>query len=258
MNQKILLVEDDELSRRMMGLLLSSEGYDFDTASNGVEAVEAVKKQEYDFVLMDLQMPLMNGYDATRNIRSWEMEMGNNRIPIVALTAMLFEEEARQCLNAGMNDCIMKPFNTQELFKLIETYVGNTTLLSKQQSRTVVRRAVDKKLLDIQGALPRFGNDIQQYQELLEEFLDTLPDKIVQLLNSFRSRDYLALSDVAHNLKGVSASLGAMQLSALALQLDRQSRVGDSEQIEETLKEIEGMFNVLQDTAMELLSKFTG
>ena len=102
-NLKLLLVDDDELNRRMMGLLLSGEGYDYETASNGMEAVEAVQTGEIDFVLMDLQMPQMDGYEATSNIRAWETETGHTHIPIIALTAMLFAEETKQCLAAGMH-----------------------------------------------------------------------------------------------------------------------------------------------------------
>ncbi len=118
----ILLVDDDELNRRMLGLLLSKKGYRYDFASNGLEAVEAVQSQSYDIVLMDLRMPIMDGYEATGKIRSWET--GDQHTPIVALTAMLFDDEKNKCLSAGMDDCISKPFDTEMLFQLIESYVN--------------------------------------------------------------------------------------------------------------------------------------
>ena len=119
---KILLVDDDELSRRMMGLLLSEKGYNYDTASNGIEAVNSVQSRSYDMVLMDLQMPLMDGFDATRKIREWEAE--KKHTPIVALTAMLFDNEIQRCLNAGIDECIAKPFDSKTLFQLIDSFVN--------------------------------------------------------------------------------------------------------------------------------------
>lgn len=249
---KILLVDDDDLSRRMMGLLLSEKGYNYGTASNGLEAVEAVQSQLYDIVLMDLQMPVMDGLDATRKIREWET--GEKHIPIVALTAMLFENEVKKCLSAGMDDCIAKPFDTDTLFRLIDTLVDKserpTTFNGVQDSGNVKSLPV----LDVQEALPRFSKDIQVYKEFLREFIDELPDKIKQLRRAYISDDYKALADGAHNLKGISASMGAKQLSSLSQVLDQQSTKGDSLLIQHALEEIEEHYLELQSEAKRVLN----
>jgi len=252
---KILLVDDDYLTQRMMGLLLSNEGYLFDTAYNGVEAVEAVQSQHFDLVLMDLQMPILDGYKATRKIRAWEA--GNSHVPVVALTAMLFDKnEVQLCLDAGMDDCIVKPFSTEQLFQVIDSHIGKLIKSTTTQNMQGMEFEDGNSLLSIQAALPRFGNDIQNYQEFLNEFIQTLPEKMKRFRAMFISGDFQALSDNAHNLKGVSASLGAMQLSVLASKLDQQSRNGESRLIEETLVECDKIVFALQDNAMKILSSY--
>ena len=247
---KILLVDDDFLNQRMMGLLLSNEGFSFETASNGDEAIKAVQTQQFDLVLMDLQMPVLDGYEATRRIRAWEAK--KSHIPIIALTAMLFDEEEIQlCLDAGMDDCITKPFNTMELFQVIGSYVEGSVDLTKNKNKQENNIDEGNPLLDIQSALPRFGNNIRTYQEFLEEFIQTLPDKMKQFWIMFDSGDYQSLSASAHNLKGVSASLGAKRLSESVSKLDKQSRNGQSKLVKKTLRECNTNALNLQDNAMK-------
>ena len=243
---RILLVDDDDLSRRMMGLLLSEKGYNYGAASNGVEAVEAVQSQLYDIVLMDLQMPVMDGFDATRKIREWEA--GEKHVPIVALTAMLFENEIRKCFSAGMDECVAKPFDADTLFHLIETLVKEPKQEQPGPSANTQGNgnAQSSLVLDIQGALPRFSKDMQVYKEFLADFIGELPDKIKKLKNANNSGDFKALADGAHNLKGISASMGAMQLSSFSQILDQQSTKGDPLLIQHALE-------VIDEHVLELL-----
>jgi CheY-like chemotaxis protein len=252
---KILLVDDDDLSQRMMGLLMSEKGYGFDIASNGIEAMEAVKSKAYDLVLMDLQMPVMDGFEATRKIRDWES--GKRHTPIVALTAMLFPDEVEKCLDSGMDDCISKPFNTEVLFRLIESYADaapkTATSTIKQSAETIN----ESSMLDIREALPRFGRDVEIYREFLKEFIESLPLRIGQFRVNYLSGDFKALSDSAHNLKGISASMGAKQLSFLSQKLDRDSQDGNLPVAEQSLKEVEAYVAKFQSEAMDILSGFT-
>lgn len=253
---KILLVDDDELSRRMMGLLLSEKGYNYDTASNGVEALEAVQAKFYSLVLMDIQMPLMDGFEATSKIREWESP--NQHVPIVALTAMLLEDEIRKCLSVGMDDCIAKPFNTEILFNLIENYVNQSNRTDSQKDLHKSAIADKLEMLDIQEALPRFSRDVEIYSDFLNEFIDNLPQRIDQFRTAFLSGDFKKLADSAHNLKGISASMGAKQLSNLSQKLDQKSQDGDPVVIQQALEEIENHIHVFRDEAIGILSGFTG
>ena len=253
---KILLVDDDDLSRRMMALLLSEKGYNYDVASNGIEAIEAVQSQPYDIILMDLQMPIMDGFEATSKIRSWEA--GNHHTPIVALTAMLFDDEIQKCLSVGMDDCISKPFNTELLFQLIESYVGQSKGQAQTKDLQETTGIDEPMMLDIQSALPRFRKDVEIYREFLNEFMDDLPQRINQFRTLFLSGDFKALADSAHNLKGISASMGAKQLSYLSQKLDQKSQDGDRPVIQQALDGIEEHVLALQNEAISILDGFTG
>lgn len=255
---KILLVDDDDLSRRMLSLLISGEGYDYETASNGKEAVEAVQTGKFNFVLMDLQMPYMSGYEATSTIRAWEAETGQKHTPVIALTAMLFKEEKQLCLNAGMDDCVMKPFNTTELFQMIDKYAGGTEIVSVNTAEPDSLITKSANILDVQTALPRFGSDFQVYQEFLNEFLESLPDRMSEMQELFDGKHFKPLTDKAHNLKGVAANMGAMQLSSLALKLEELSQTEDAQSIEEILNKINSMIIELQETSADFLLEFTG
>lgn len=253
---KILLVDDDELSRRMMGLLLSEKGYNYDTASNGIEAVEAVKSQAYSVVLMDIQMPIMDGFEATTKIREWEAQ--NLHVPIIALTAMLLDDEVQKCFAAGMDDCIPKPFNTESLFQTIEAHIGKSkqqTLAKDWQESTV---AVKLELLDIPEALPRFGRDVEIYRDFLNEFIESLPHRLAQFRSAFLAGDYKELGDCAHNLKGISASMGAKHLSYLSQKLDQNSQAGNPSEVQRSLEEIEEHILEFQNEAIGILSGFIG
>ena len=248
----ILLVEDDDLSRRMMSLLLSDQGYSFDTVANGVEAVDAVKIKKYDLVLMDLQMPLLDGFEATREIRTWED--AKQHIPIVALTAMLFQDEINLCMEAGMDDCISKPFDTKDLHRMIDTYV--------HRSAETVNPTLEKKLtnndtlmLDVKEALFRFNN-VENYKEFLGEYIEQLPGKVEEFQANFLAEDFETLSQSAHKLKGVSASLGAMQLALLSNNLDQLCYDKNATLIRETLAEIEDKASLFRENAMEELSRY--
>jgi len=249
---KILVVDDDYLSQRMMGLVLSEGGYSYETAFNGSDAVDAVQKQHFDLVLMDLQMPILDGYEATRQIRAWEA--GKRHVPIVALTAMMFDEDIHLCHEAGMDDCIIKPFDVAKLYQLMDAHIEKTLETQNADER---ESAENFSLLNIQAALPRFKNDLSTYQNFLIEFLQMLPERMEQFQVAFVAGDFESLSKNAHNLKGVAASLGAMQLSSLASQLDLYCRDGESNLIEETMHECEENISALLDNAMKVISRYT-
>jgi CheY-like chemotaxis protein len=117
----ILVAEDDGINRFYISTILKKNGYRVSGAGNGREAVESVLTDKPDLVLMDINMPELNGMDATRTIREHEKEAGAHRTPVIALTAHAFKEELNACLEAGMDDFISKPFTEKEVLRLIET-----------------------------------------------------------------------------------------------------------------------------------------
>ena len=246
----ILVVDDDELNQRMMRLILKREGHLVETALNGVEAVEAVKSKRFDIILMDLQMPEMDGVEASRRIREWEN--GKGRTFIVALTASYLPEKGRELFEAGIDNYMAKPFEVAHLRNILQhglerRKTGSVSKMDELVSELpVIEQPSD---LDFRVGIERVGGNSVVYKELLSEFVDELPEKLEQLWSNYRDRDLNALYRAAHNLKGVSANLGALQLSAHAQKLERQVSQGYTESIQALLNEISPIIIKLEETA---------
>jgi two-component system, sensor histidine kinase and response regulator len=250
----ILIVEDDELNQRMLEIMLSGKGYSIQFASNGLEAMEVVKSGKFDLIFMDLMMPLMDGFETCRRIREWEA--GKSHVPIVALTAYTMQREAQKCFEVGMDEYLSKPLQVNRVFQLIEF------LVSKKKKQTapliappVKKEQVEVRILDTERALPIFGNDLALYKELFGEFIHSLPEKLSQLREELNNDDLKALSLHAHNLKGLSANFGAMQLSELAGTLDMQCKDGQRELATDTLLNLSVSMDELRSKAFDVLEQ---
>ena len=249
----ILVVDDDELNRRLMRVLLTREGHHVEVASNGLEAFDAIKAKKYDIVFMDLQMPVMDGIEASRQIRAWEN--GGTHTFIVALTASYLPENGQILFEAGMDNFISKPFEIEHIQRLLR-YSSRALLNSSPSTNaTPVDEESAKHALDTHLGIQQVGGDSENYRELLTDFVQELPEKI-QLMHDFcEAHDTEKLSRAAHNLKGVAANLGATQLSNLAHRLDEQSSGGYTDGLRETIKDLEIAANILSGYANDFLNK---
>src|SRR6185436_12227985 len=171
---KILVVDDDLLNQRMMRVILTREGYQVDLASNGLEALDAVKFQHYDVVFMDLQMPVMDGIEASRRIREWEN--GGRHTFIVALTASYLPEEGHVLFEAGIDNYISKPFELEHIQRLLKYSLTPRVPIVNQSSISV--QEGPKQVLDIQKGIEQVGGDLETYKELLSDFIDGLPERL--------------------------------------------------------------------------------
>lgn len=249
----ILVVDDDELNRRLMRVLLTREGHHVDMASNGLEAFDAIKVKKYDLVFMDLQMPVMDGIEASRQIRTWEN--GGPHTFIVALTASYLPENGQILFEAGMDNYISKPFEMEHIQRLLR-YSSRAMLNSPASTNVVpVNEESRPPVLDTQVGIEQVGGDSKNYRELLTDFVEQLPAKI-QLMHKFcEAREVEEISRAAHNLKGVAAYLGATQLSNLAHNLDEQSSGSYTEDLRETINDLESAANIFSGYANDFLSK---
>ena len=250
---KILVVDDDDLNRRMMRLLLVRDGHDVQVVANGIEALDAVKEQKFDVVFMDLQMPLMDGFEASRKIREWEN--GGVRTYIVALTASYMPEEGQRLFEAGIDNYIAKPFEVDHVQKLLSIIARSDHFKPAVPHFEVVDFPPNGGVLDIQKGLQQFGGDIKTYRELLKDFIQELPGRVSTLEQSLQEKDMGLLAREAHNLKGVSSSLGALQLSGYASKLDKQSNEGYTDQNQTLMLDIKRASTALEKIATDFLEK---
>jgi CheY-like chemotaxis protein/HPt (histidine-containing phosphotransfer) domain-containing protein len=255
---RILVVDDDDLNRRMMKVLLGREGYNVDLAANGLEALDAVKYQRYDLVFMDLQMPVMDGVESSRRIRDWEKDASHTFI--VALTASYLPEEGHILYAAGIDNYISKPFEIEHIQRMLRYIHDTRTEASASpavQMPPIAEIASSHELLDVRLGLRRVGGDEAVYKELLNDFLSELPSKLNDFERHFLERDMPTLGRLAHNLKGVAANLGAMRLSECAGKLDKQCNEGYTESIEGLILEVKETGSRLQDVVRNFLTGAT-
>ncbi len=273
---KVLLAEDNPVNQKLAVVLLQKAGFVVESVENGLEAVEKVQSADYDAVLMDVQMPVMDGFDATRHIRDWEGE--SKHTPIIAMTAHALKEDRDRCLEAGMDDYVSKPLQPQALINVLTRW-GNISRDVNESQENVQEAGVDSQPkapllemdtrdefipisreatppqavdeparpepeisslpLDLQAALPRFNGDREFFAEMCQEFLQHLPARIVEMKTSIERGDAQKLNRDAHNLKGVSANFSAGPLFSLAEKLEMKSKAGDLSDAAALLSQIE-------------------
>lgn len=241
---KILVVDDDELNRRMMHILLTREGHDVVLASNGMDALDIVKYKKFDIVFMDLQMPTMDGVEASRRIREWEN--GGIHTFIVALTASYLPEQGQMLFEAGIDNYIAKPFEIEHIQRMLSLISKPTPAVLLHSQPAITVQTQDCDILDIEKGTRRVGGDRATYKELLHDFVSELSKRVETLERHLLDRNMDALAREAHNLKGVSSNLGAMELAECAGKLDKQSNEGYTH-------EHEGLFLNLKKAEINLL-----
>ncbi|MGQ0649234.1 MAG: response regulator [Gemmatimonadaceae bacterium] len=226
---EILLAEDNVINRRVVTALLERKGHIVTAAENGHEAVVAAAAKAFDLVLMDVQMPEMDGLEATAAIRAAEQRTGAH-LPIIALTAHAMKGDREVCLNAGMDAYLSKPINASELLALIESMtrpvpprdgVATTPLPSEA--------APAPSALDLEEVLERVGGDRALLVEVAQMFRDESPRMLSRIRHCIESNDAQGLEQAAHGLKGACANLSAKPAASAALALELKGRAGTLE-----------------------------
>ncbi len=221
----VLLVEDNEVNRELAVELLSNAGLTVDVAVNGLEALKKVTEVEYDAVLMDCQMPVMDGFEATQNLRSL---LGYTQLPVIAMTANAMSEDRDKCLAAGMNDHIGKPIDVAQLYSTLMRWVQP---LHPTAIVEVVQPAADSvnfliKGIDVGDGLARTMGNRAFYLQLLSQFRSNQADTPAKIREAFEQNDLQLAERLAHTLKGVAAQVGAIPMAALSEQIEHDIRLG--------------------------------
>jgi CheY-like chemotaxis protein/HPt (histidine-containing phosphotransfer) domain-containing protein len=245
----ILVVDDDELNQRMMRLLLKREGHVVECVSNGLEAVNAVTSGTFDIILMDLQMPVMDGVEASRRIREWEA--GRKHTFIVALTASYMPERGRELYDVGIDNYIAKPFDMDHLRHILQYSAVNDASRSSVPESAAAGSVPD---IDYKAGIKRVGGDEETYKELLGDFILELPSKLENMRLCHVEKDKDGLYRAAHNLKGVSANLGALKLSEQALRLEKQVSAGYTDVIGSMIDDISAIMDNLRVSVSNYLA----
>ncbi|MCP4374849.1 MAG: response regulator [bacterium] len=231
---RILIAEDNSVNQMLALRILENKlGYSANAVANGKEAIEALTRQHYDLVLMDCQMPVMNGYDATRAIRSSGSAVRNHNIPIIAMTANAMQGDREKCLKTGMDGYIAKPINIQKLADAIEqNLTGLTTQIDTPQEQSTDKTA-DECPYDKSAALERVGDSEELLAELIAILLDETPAALARVQQAVSSGDPKKVHESAHALKGSLSVISANDAAAAALAIETLGRSGDLAGVQE-------------------------
>ncbi len=234
---KVLLAEDNAVNRRLTIALLQKRGHHIAAAENGQQALDALERENFDLVLMDVQMPVLDGLDAIRAIRAKEQSSGLH-LPIIALTAHAMKGDRERCLASGADDYVTKPIRTPDLLAAIDRATNNNAGPADTASPVPVSHPAGRPVVDFAAALERVEDDRELLESLMGMFVGECSHNIAELRKSLENRDLGLLERVAHTLKGAAASLGAGPVADAAFALEKQARtgeVGDSEPLLESL-----------------------
>ena len=237
----ILLVEDNEINQQVAQELLEGAGFQVEIANNGAVAVDAVSSKQYDLVLMDLQMPVMDGYEAVRRIR----ESGVRDLPIIAMTADAMAGVEERVVEVGMNGYVTKPIRPDLLFStLLEKIPGLKSRDINREPLVQSDLSVFDGLLDYESALFRVGGDPVFYGSLLESFRESFASFPEKLSSAEKESGEQAVR-LAHSLKGVSGNLGIDKVHLIAKDIEDAMKSGKkTEDLQQQLEEIEHWFSL--------------
>ena len=228
----ILLVEDNATNQQVAVGLLNNLGLCADVVDDGAKAVQAIKFASYDLILMDVQMPVMSGYEATKAMRSYESEMGRgfgtagktSPAIIIAMTAGAMEGDKEKCLEAGMNDYIAKPVSARELADMLDKWLPHE---SDTQGSMDIGEEHALPIFDLAEVVERLGGDCELARKLVEGFLQDGPKQIEFLRSYLEDGDPTASERQAHSIKSAAAIVGGERFRAVAFEIEQSAHAGD-------------------------------
>lgn len=239
----VLVAEDNDINLEVVKDNLLDMGLEVIAAENGLEAFKLYRKRQPALILMDLHMPEMNGYDATRAIRQWE-SITQTHVPIVALTANVLEGERERCLEKGFDDYLAKPFAAEDLQARIEQWcpievkAADESPPAHNQAEVVTSELYD--VCDVEEVARRVNHKMDKVKKLLTAFSANFPSYYSQLVEAIHTQNREQIGFHAHAIKGVSANMGANQLSETARQIEQMAKGDeDMEQVRQAALDLE-------------------
>jgi CheY-like chemotaxis protein len=271
-DRRILVAEDNAINQKLIQQILEKAGYGVDLVDNGRQAVEFACQIQYDMIFMDIQMPIMDGYAATRRIRKLECGMRKcdgkdsdsnstfpipnsefKKVPIIALTGNDLEAVREKSLSLGMNDCIGKPLFRDQLLALVQHWTSTKpdlpavkTVPKKDGRQPPAKNSIAKHPIDLDKALSEFMGDKQVLDSLLIEFTDKVRSQINAIQQAFLSLEFKEIAQEAHSIKGGAANLTANKVAGVASALEKAAGLKQADlarqlanELEEKLMELE-------------------
>jgi CheY-like chemotaxis protein/HPt (histidine-containing phosphotransfer) domain-containing protein len=246
---RILVAEDNVVNQQVAAGVLAALGYRADVVANGIEAVEAAGLVPYAAILMDCQMPEMDGYEAAQEIR--RREGSARHTPIIALTADILKDARAKSLSAGMDDYVTKPLKPEQLAAALERWLPSSAALKSRAVAADPRPegAVDRHVLDGLRKVERAGAP-GLVKKVTDLFLEDTPRQLTALRDSAQRGDCARLAKLAHTLRGSAANLGAREMVRVCGELEAFGRDGDISIVPSLVADLESQFDSVRDALL--------
>jgi len=273
---RILVAEDNETNQMVTEAILETLGYRVDIVENGADAIKALCERDYDLVLMDCQMPVIDGYAATSMIRTTESGVRNPKIPIIALTANAMESDVRRCKDAGMDAHLSKPVTTEAMVATLSKWLPQSTAptvapanfkisASKAKKKATTTQATatspapapapmpklqnepELPVFEEGSLLARVGGNEELVQKILAKFMDDVPKRVELLKTALKEQNLDEARLQAHTIKGSSRNVGAESLGYAAEKLEQACKDGNTSSIIDLTQWVETRFNELKN-----------
>jgi PAS domain S-box-containing protein len=242
----ILLAEDNLINQKVLFRTLQASGYKASAVNNGVEAIKAIGEGDYDLVLMDIQMPKMDGFAATEQIRNFDDD--NSDIPIIAITAHAMMGYREKCLKAGFNEYLSKPIVTKDMLTMVDKLLDIKNALVPEEQKNL---QTENSLFDFERLKKVSENDFNFEKDLLSSFVEDVEKKCTQLEDCLAAKDLEGIIHLAHTIKGGSYSVGAQKVGDEAFGIEISAKSGDLQSVEDRLQHL---INALEDTKEVLIT----
>lgn len=247
-NVSILAVDDTDLNRSIFYDLVHSEENNVivSLAENGEKAIEICEQQKFDIIMMDLQMPVLNGFDTTKKIRS-DNSNPNQNTPIIAMTAHAIDGVTKRCDEAGMNDYIAKPIKLNLLFKKIEHYIENSVTENKKEAAAVEEPPtinIKSDLVDLTSLSELVGGNNTKIVKYIDLFLKNIPTDFDSLKQEFSQENWEECAKIAHKIKGNASYMGILKAKELLIEIEKlKQEVGEVDKNHDIVDELESILN---------------
>ncbi len=248
----ILVVEDHEVNQQLFKAILERMGFQVLIAEDGLKALEAVREATFDLIFMDIQMPNLNGYDATRQLR----KMGV-RTPIVAVTASALKEEQKRALAAGMNGCLTKPFKKKDVLAVLTRWLRPTSGYQSSGSENLAE-APAVGAFDFSKAVAAFMGREEVVRGVLGSFLEKLEDRLSAMIEAFDNGDMEWISREAHAIKGGAWNLEARSLGEAARSLEEAAGAGEAGKAGRALRRLQSESERFKKAVLPCLERGEG
>lgn len=239
----ILLVEDNEINQLVARQILKRAGYSCEVVSSGEEALRRLEAEAYRLILMDVQMPGLDGIETTRRIRSFASDHLNAGVPIIAMTAYTTNEDRNNCSNAGMDDYLTKPLQLEGFVATVKKHLEQSpegTRSGSDASDSSHEPATAR--FDLGDALRRTNHDHSLVQRTVSMFLNSTPERMHDISAACAKGEYQTAGDLAHNLHGAALNVSAGHLAHIAMRVEHASRDKDRAALRDTVQGLESEY----------------